>query len=575
MAGRPHASAQLNQLFRSRIRDPQKWDCVVSRFRDDPYQVKAATGKEIALTLHGLSHCPHSVQIRASIIDAVAARACVLASHSMDEHSVAMAGMALIKLGLDDACNQFIAQIPSERFAASRMKNPHNISQIAFCVSAADSVPIGVRANAMNTWITSALLSFEANRFKVKDLCQIMHAYSKLGIELCPELSHLIQSAINKQLQYMDHVAVSSILLCMKKQSLVAWESMAEGLYATAAQQVGTFNTQSFYSLVRGSDLTHPVIQRIIDAEFPRLLLQFKESANHVVGLLTTLAKQPTSRVVVESIEKNWSTIFAPLVEKGERESVIIALSQSFKSLGIDPQKWQPFVEARLQISRSGYRDIVNGIKLLSLINKGSNCPGALAIVDAVVQTNSVDLAAQYISSLSSGFVPIGIAEIVGKAEDLKQFSNKRLLDLGKRLWLSSGTVPENIRTELVHVRKMEDQWLLNEPVNLQEHGISVYVYPEMTCPIQKSLTPPHQSMVHPGITMMKLIDGLDPEFQLHSEMLVLDCKERISDIAFATSMLLDSSRFKEAILVPPPPKNTRPEDYALQVMHAISQITC
>jgi hypothetical protein len=576
-----HASFELNNLWRTKTKDPSKWLTALSRLHEDVYQIKASTGKEVALGLHGLSQCPQRIQetdIFKSVANSMGARACVLVEHSMDEHSVALAGTAMIKLGLDETVSNFFREIPAKKFLRNTMKNPHNIAQIAHFIASADKgIPVAARVEALDTWVRECIEKFPPNRFKVKDIVQILRAYSKSQIALGEKLLDIMQDSIERQLPYMDHVAVSSILHSLDRLEVEVRVPVMEGLYATAAQNIGLFTPRSFFTFVKGSQLKNPTVNRIIREELPRIIPQF-DSPSHLASLLKYISEE-YPRDLAECIEKNWNHL-SKFFSIESRESVIVSFLKSLKAANTDSSKWKAMAVGRLGKPRTTYKDLQYGISLFGLVQDqefaGKN-ETLINLIEGVSRSHSPDLACHFIATIDrSSKIPDSILRILTHS-DLKNISNNDLLNVGKRLVESLGELPDNVRHQ-VRARYTGSEeinevvkWLLSEPVSLVDMGVYIYVFPDTVNPVRMSV-PSAPPGYQPESTkkVFHLMNEIDPEFRLFlNDITVTVCGDTctFSDISYTASQLLKCGG--RGLIVP----NSSSHELACRVMEAIRHI--
>ena len=249
-----HSGYLLNSLVRSGTSDYSKWDEVLRRVKENPHEIKSSSGKEVALSLHGLSRSPLNFQspIFSDILVGMMNRAIKLMRYSMNEKSIAIAALALVKLNdkvpqglLMDFCTN-MDDLLSRRIP----KHPQNISQLAYSLSCYNGIPIGFKADAMNTWIRDACIS-QAKRFHVPDIVQVLVAYANCHV-LNEQVLKEMETAVSNQLQYMDHRSLSSICHSFSKLGYTPNQEVINAITATSVQCLDEMNTQSICCTLSG-----------------------------------------------------------------------------------------------------------------------------------------------------------------------------------------------------------------------------------------------------------------------------------------------------------------------------------
>jgi hypothetical protein len=554
-----HAGLELNQLIRLRARDFEKWQSVLTRLRDEEYQIKAATGKEIALTLHSLSNLDSAFFSKNDFVrttNRAIGRAIMLAGNSMDEHSIALCATVIQKLGSPEHCLSFLSALPTARLEG--MKNPRNAAQIAQAVSGMTSVPVGLRAAALDTWIKTSILNFKPNRFKVKDIVQILHAFSRSGFELGTEFTVLLQRAILGQMQYMDHIAVSVVV---NRPSVIS-ASVSEGIIATAAQQIGQFNAQSFSTLVTGvSKWECPGnMNDIVSEELPRLLEDIPvERLGPVLRAVKHLGCErhiPWERVLQRlSKDTNESVVISVLSVLGNSSEFSVRVSESVHPL--------------LERSRSTFQEIKNGILLASFSEKVPD-----QLVHAVARLNSLDLALLFTQGFPGGSQEmVGAVTSVVEKSDLSSVEEGKLVGLALWLWSNTGFVSHAVVRELTrryNINSEFKQWLQSgivKPVN------PVYVFPEISVNVAKPMfgAPPGFEAQQIPAALRRVMDSIDPETGLLEGRVLLLTTEgkdvKAGEIAFAQTV------GKPVLIVPKKFSTGRLEKLGFQVIDLMAKL--
>jgi hypothetical protein len=539
-----HASEELIKLFRVKSIDAAKVSQVVSRLVDDPYQIKAATGKQAAITLYYLNRIATKLPLDHPSLDSVilstAERSCKLVSDAMDEHSIAITCMALLKHGdkiPPDLMTKFVYSIPRDRL--TRMKDPRNTAQMAYFMGNIESVPIGIRVEALNSWIKTALLGFCPARFKVKDLVQIMHAYNKAGIAIDSELLKHLEEAIFRQLQYMDHLSTSVIIRCLGSVETMPSKGLLEGLLATAAQQIGTFNPQSLFSILVGisrfGDLKTNCLHQvsgIIKNELPRLFTQFP--TDKLAHLLVSVHKFDNVVCVVQANREY-------LIERLHRETnegTVITLLTVLQKMDLPASDWDALgnttISPRFKVSRSrkSFTEVKNAISLLSYNDADASFQDAIScLVSDVERLNSVFLGIQLFSLPVVPPEAVAVVDRIIQSQSLSVVSDSELVSFATKNWLHVGSVHEKIVSE-TQARKLDalegplqriGEWITNSKLDKGE--CAVCLFPGMEkIPRNNMFRPPHPGWIPPELPSRfeRLVTELDPELFLMHDICLL-----------------------------------------------------
>jgi hypothetical protein len=252
-----HSGYLLNQLVRSKSTNPEKWKTLFLRIRDKPHELKTSKGKEIALTLNGLSHAPTHSQSSAFmfVLNGTTQQAVNLVGHAMNEKSIAITALSIARLA-DKVSPDLVASVfhrIDEVFRDRPIKHPQNLAQIAYSLSLYKTVPVGDRASALNTWLRDACL-IQAKHFHVADIVQTLVAYAKCQVSN-PDVLQALEQAVSNQLQYMDHRSLSSVSQSFARLGHSPNQTLVDAIVATSVQFLGEMNSQSLCCTLAGLEL--------------------------------------------------------------------------------------------------------------------------------------------------------------------------------------------------------------------------------------------------------------------------------------------------------------------------------
>ena len=240
------------------------------------------TGKEVAITLHSLSKVPTFVRQRFPATDALenrfVQRSISTLAHEMNESSIAITALAVLRMpSLPPALLAEFGETLCGLNRSNRWSDPRNLAQVCYVIGVIPGLPIGARASALSGWVSSALSAFPANRFKVKDIVQILTGFSTYRV-VNEEIFSLLEKSILNQIQYCDGLAIGAILNSFGRLKHVSSREVVGALLATAVQHADSINAQSLCGILRGTrtvQLAAPertALQLLVDTSFGRLI---------------------------------------------------------------------------------------------------------------------------------------------------------------------------------------------------------------------------------------------------------------------------------------------------------------
>ena len=589
-----HVGYVLNQLSKSRVRDASKWLDVLNRTKDDPTVVGVSTGKEVALTLNGLIHCPDYVvsnPIFPRMASEFSAKAVASLAFTMNEKSIAIASMALMRLQLHvdvSVIHAFVDVLCSifDQSGGRRIKFPQNIAQVAYALAQFDCVPIGTRAKALNTWIKGDVLVCIED-FHVKDIVQVATAYSHCHVRNEDILSAL-EEATWKQLQYMDSVSLSAIAVAMAKLSYTPSEGLIAAILSTVSQCSAQLNSQSFCSLVYSVSVwvsnqaavdAHQL--RAILCEFNRLIETVP--ANSLVVLLKALAQ-----LHGDLPDCDWSGVQSTLVGKrdwlisvctDQRDWIVADIATSLHQLGSAVSS--PFIDALVVPMLTSMRQLppATAVKMISALCASSPSSLHIAIVleriDRLIASGDVRVMVPLIIALSGSHADVH--QVIQTAIDAllaiprwdSEVSTETLLTLARVSWTISGLVDDRI-SAVARDRSVDSDahrdlvaWMDSPPL-IPPPGSVVVSLSDVhinLVPTEGLMPPPPGT---PGVSLaqsgdaqrlVRLIESIDSSFFVNCPGMQFHFSEgprpSFTEIATATQQLCYSGIGGTAVLIP------------------------
>lgn len=568
-----HICGELNKLVRSGSVDPVAWRTCLEKLRESPYQIKAATGKEVALTLHGLS--VSQVHVDHDILNRLVERAAIIAPSAMNEQSLALSFVGIQRLEKNisgDVVLKVFNAIPEMKF-----KDPRNIANICYVVSMLRSISPADRGEALSGWIQQSILSFPATRFKVKDIVQILHACSRTfrDPEIIAPILQLMETAVMRQLQYMDSVAVSSVINSFGRMGYLPSNSaVVEGLIATGSQHIGDFNARSYTAFISGLGALRncrefkisKTAESIIFSEAPRILPQLDperfvtvlRSLNKLVGNTGQLSG--LIRAYVGSVE-----------QLSERDIIHLSTELVAWFTELEMKNFQrKHLFPILGRERTSFRDMQSGIEIMMLVR---TCSGHdwTRLIKKIIDSNSVELVTELVHAITIARIQTDTAlidsiESVFKTGAVGKLSREHQVRLANNMWTLTGRVPEYLAgvvdDEWRH--KTVGSWAEISFIGDLSTDLGQTVIGMTPCP------PGETPMSHPEVGMK--IDTIDPEFRstVMSDILLIEIPVGAvfpGDILRALNELEKfSGVYKRALLV-------NESSSPVEVMNAVLQI--
>ena len=494
----------------------------------------------------------------------------------------------------------------------SRVKNPRNIAHLVHVVGGLRTIPVAVKRDALKSWASACILSFAPGRFKVKDIVQILHAYSQVfpideGLSV-PEVIQLMDAAILGQLQYMDTISVSAIVNSMGHLGHVPNPAVVGGLLATASQGIGQFNAQSLSSLLRGlavwADKKVPMDVAAIDAilshEVPLILNQIPE--DRLVPVLRSLGTLTRQVLIKDSAERAVMSSIMNLLDSfpGGNDWTVAGIASASHLFVGNSFEYDRFIHKFIvplakNKDMSSNRNLQLGVKVACILaDHGlTNSDQLHSVTQVLMKTNSLDPLVTLIRSLSPrgaiDELTTRIAQYISES-DLSRLSGSRLEDLAEGLWTLTGNIHPKVK-ESMEARPADEQvsllrdWILKSvTINthpeweirfIEETGRNVNnEFDDLNVP------PPGYSRSR-AIEIESMIDQLDPEFRgtFMERVLIVAMNHgqrvRGSDISLARQLLRESGCTK-ALLVPWKTSSSHSEKQktAIDTMHAVLSLT-
>ena len=524
-----HPCYALNRLWRSDSKNPNKWLDIVKVISSDPYATKSATGKEIALTLHGLSQVPREVsdhRVFHSLVDRIGEKLATCIQHGMNEKSVAITALSVFKLEplMRPETMLETAEAVSHFFASqTNLKDPKNMAQAVYAVSLMRAVPIAVKADMLTGWAKAAIVAAEC-RMQVKDIVQLVTAYSHSRVVDVAVLKSL-ESATARQLQYFDAFSVGAVVGGFGKLGFVPSDSLIAGLLATANQH--DMNAQTMSSILFGLSVWSESVKldkHGVDSILSRFtalyndvpnksLLVVLKAVHRLQGNIAGLNISPVTMILdneVESVMQRFREESDSMV--AEAVSVVLQTASDEKGKVIVSELLLP----RLNVDS---RDVRSIIKMVGLVAQSlPNFP----VEDAISQICALPLEAHVIVPLVralSDSHPVLALKCLEQVS-MDQLTQCGIEELAALSWRITGQVHDNVMLAL----SPGSAWLNGDSV-VMPIGVFFKLCGGAPLEVPRSVSSPPPGIVQDPICTEKLlqaIDSVDPEFRLRSDVAII-----------------------------------------------------
>ena len=574
----------LNLLARARSKDVHKWVDVLRSVT--PQNAKYATGKEVALILNSLTHTPAKLRcdtLFVSIVHSTGTRGVSLVTDSMNEKSIAIAALAIVKL--QDVLPSSLVGEFGERlcsvFEKRRMRFPQNVAQVAYAISLANPIPVGVKSDALKSWIKHAVLA-TSNQMHVKDIVQVMKAYAHMHCGNA-EVMEAMEKSILRQIQYMDSISISAVSVAFAKLRCVPCQEVIDALVATIAQCVGEMNSQSVVSMMYA-----------ISCWASERILLDTHAVDAIINRASVLVKSntvpvPSLVVLVRAVNSLGFVDAMPL--RRAVEQLDLNTSESPSLIG----------ELALEVFKMGSKEISSRLvaeHIFPLLGKGSDIPHITRLLEIIAKispdllTQSVDLSdlvtrlhgsasvrclGTLLEALVEAHVDPSISEsillhIFERPDWDHELSTDRLEMLAVSAWRSSGEIPLVLRDAISKRQDFSSYWLSLPRIHVPEGSRVISIESDIS--VTGGVQPPP-----PGIKIgrdeekssriFRWIEALDPMFSLSLGNVIFQfCpapSPRPSDVSLAVAALATHRVGTSVVLIPS--DNLVDESLAIQIL--------
>lgn len=561
----------LSCLARARSKDVHKWVEVLRSVT--PEKTRYSTGKDVALILNSLTHAPSKLRsdtLFASSVHSAGTRAMSLVTDSMNEKSLAISALAILKL--QDVLPSSLVGEFTERLCSvlekRRLRFPQNVAQVAYAISLANPVPVGVKSDALNSWIKRAVLS-SSGEMHVKDIVQVMKAYAHMRCGYA-EVMEAMEKAILRQIQYMDSLSVSAVSVAFAKLRVVPCQELIEALVATIAQCVGEMNSQSVVSMMYAIGFW--ASERIV------LDTHAVDAIINRASVLVTSNTVPVPSLVVLLRSVNSVGFVDAMPLRRAVEQLDLNTSESPSLIG----------ELALEIAKMGSKNMASRLvaeHILPLLTKDSDVPqiarlleisaricpdlliGSVDLSDLVTHLNasaSAQSLGRLIEALAESPVDPTICECIlsntlERPDWDHELSTDRLEKLAVSAWRSIGEIPQVLREAMSKRQDFSSHWLSLPCIHVPEGSRVLSMESDIS--VTGGVHPPPQGIEagnHEAKSnrILRLIEAVDPMFSVVSleKVIFQFCSApspRPSDVSLAVAALATQPAGTTVVLIP------------------------
>jgi hypothetical protein len=282
-------------------RNHEKWSTLLENLDDEKDTViPKSSGKEIAMMIQSLTKIDRRdteslAPTMTPLLECLADHATRIGPFSMNEHSIAVTSLGLLKLGMAEKFLEAVCAHPP------RLKYPQNVAQIVFAIGSCAGLSKELKSDAFSGWLGEAVKSTVYD-FHVKDIVQVLQGFARASVR-DDEVLNALDNRMTPQLQYMDNVSVSAILHAFSKLGCLTQNFPA--LLATSVQKRIDLRT---VSAVLGAVPTHidkstaRSLQVVVN-EFPKMRDQIR-SIHTIIGIIRNVQRIPNGVVDMDPVRK-------------------------------------------------------------------------------------------------------------------------------------------------------------------------------------------------------------------------------------------------------------------------------
>ena len=549
---RVHACYRLREI--NRLRNPSEKSHlgqeVLESIVKDPYQAKAATGKEAALAIHSLGEfplCTRESRIFCETAEAFTSRVNKILLSSMSEKSVAIAAVGISRLNgviSSGDVSIFVGLVDRSMTSGRTVSFPRNLANIAYSVAHMENCPLTLRAKSLNGWISRAVISL-ASSLQVPDIVQLVSAYSFCSIRNREVLSAL-EAAAMSQVQYMDSRSLSAIMSGLSVLGHIPSQNFSSTFLATLSQCVATLNAQSFCSSLFGLSFWASSGLTLDKHAVESVLRKFEDLFESIPSRSMCVALKAVVRLAdnldMRFIENRMNDAFFARFKGGEPTWIVADVADSLSRI-LQPKAVRPFIQELItpileQNSEIEIRD------LLKLISVHANVTGESHFVSHYLgEMRRKGGPARVFSFLREMDNPSLIKQIVKLFHDsnwIQNLDSNSLMDLAKIDWATFGDINEVIASAILSRNdnlfdKPFLEWVRVPTVNIPESSrlISLTTGKRHDLVPSGKFKPPHlgsreEVVKESELCLLKeMMDAVDPFFRLQNPGLHFFFSER------------------------------------------------
>lgn len=455
---RVHACYRLREV--KRVRNPSEKSKLgqemLESIGNDPYQAKAATGKEAALAIHSLGEFPTCIResrIFFETAEAFMTRVNKIMLSSMSEKSIAIAAVGITRLDrvlTSSEVSIFVGLVDRLMNSGRIVSFPRNLANIAYSIAHMGNCPLSVRAKSLNGWISKAVICL-APSLQVADIVQLVSAYSFCRVHNIEALSALEASSL-RQVQYMDSRSLSAIMSGLSNLGHIPSQNFSETFLATLSQCVGSLNAQSFCSALFGLSCWASSGLTLDKHAVESVLNKFKDVFESIpprsmcvaLKAIVQLAGNVDTRFLDSYIDDAFSARF-----KGEPTWIVADVADSLSRI-LQPKVVKPFIEELIVPILEEKRTDIEIRDLLRLISVHARVTGESHFVShylgEIKRKGDPSRVFFFLKEMDENPSLIKlIVEIFHDSIWIEKLDSKSLMDLAQIDWAAFGHVNEVI----------------------------------------------------------------------------------------------------------------------------------
>lgn len=465
-------------------RNHEKWSILLENLDDEKDTViPKSSGKEIAMMIQSLTKIERRdteslAPIMTPLIGSLADHATRIGPFSMNEHSIAVTSLGLLKLGMAEKFLEAVCAHPP------RLKYPQNVAQIVFAIGSCAGLTKELKSDAFSGWLGEAVKS-TMHDFHVKDIVQVLEGFARADMRTDGILNAL-DNRITPQLQYMDNVSVSAILHAFSTLGYLTQNFPA--LLATSVQKRIDLGT---VSAVLGTVPTHidkstaRSLQVIVN-EFPKICQRDRIPSIHTIaGIIRNVQRIPNGVVDVDPVRKGVVESFRssspPDWITSASDSALARFMRECMRLSVPIESLSRWVVTH-RLNR--YVRVADSEQLRELVRLASVVTGhrisEFVFPEFVKSFGTVESCIRILQKVDESESVLANAAI-DRLEELRWIdaTGKQLGEAAVSIWRISGEIPQSLVRALEAMKGGEGNGLIRQWV-LESNGVAISDPPRM-----------------------------------------------------------------------------------------------